>query len=148
DREPEVQRRGTDPALRGPEPGQRRPGNREPMSTVNQAAGPAQLMAAAAAGMPYPEFRALLERLVAEGRTTGPDQGPEMVAYTKLNLARTVRSEKTVALLPELREALAKAPPMTWLVLTEPWCGDSSQVMPVVARMADAAPQLRLRIVL
>ena len=44
-----------------------------------------------------------------EGRTTGADQSEEMVAYTKLNLARTVRNEKTVKLLPELRDALAQA---------------------------------------
>lgn len=93
-------------------------------------------------------FRELLGQLVREGRTTGDDQSEEMVAYTKLNLARTVRNEKTVKLLPEVVEALANVHGMTWLVITEPWCGDSSQVMPVLAMMASAAPDLSMRVVL
>lgn len=93
-------------------------------------------------------YRELLAYLVEEGRTTGPDQGEEMVAYTRLNLARTVRNEKTVKLLPEVEEALVNAPAMHWLVLTEPWCGDSSQVMPVLALMAAAAPKVQLSVLL
>lgn len=116
-------------------------------SKMEQAA-PVLLLAAANDGMERAAYRALLARLVEEGKTTGDDQGEEMVAYTKLNLARTVRNEKTVKLMPELQEALAQMPEMTWLVLTEPWCGDSSQVMPVLSLMADAAPRLRMRIAL
>lgn len=89
-------------------------------------------------------YRALLARLVEEGRTTGPDQSAEMVAYTKLNLARTVRMERTVVLSAETKSALEGAPAMTWLVITEPWCGDSSQVVPVLQRMAAHAPRIRL----
>ena len=72
-------------------------------------------MAASASAMEPSFFRDLLEQLVKEGRTTGADQSEEMVAYTKLNLARTVRNEKTVKLLPELRDALAQAREMIWL---------------------------------
>ncbi len=93
-------------------------------------------------------YRALFDRAVAEHRTTGPDQSSEMLAYTKLNLARTVRNEKTVKLLPEVAEALKHAPAMNWLVLTEPWCGDSSQVAPVLHLMADAAPNVRYGLLL
>lgn len=117
-------------------------------STKQQGAPPEALRAAAEAAMAPAEFRDLLEQLVREGRTTGEDQGPEMVAYTKLNLARTVRNEKTVQLLPELRTALAQAPEMTWLVITEPWCGDSSQVLPVLVKLAEAAPAVRMRLLL
>lgn len=93
-------------------------------------------------------FRDLLAQLVKDGRTSGHDQSEEMVAYTKLNLARTVRNEKTVKLLPEVIEALSKVHNMTWLVITEPWCGDSSQVLPVLAMMAAAAPDIHMRVVL
>lgn len=116
--------------------------------TERQAAPPETLLAAESLAMDPSGFRSLLEQLVMEGRTTGEDQSEEMVAYTKLNLARTVRNEKTVKLLPELQYALAQAPKMTWLVITEPWCGDSSQVMPVLVLMADAAPNIGMRVVL
>lgn len=101
-----------------------------------------------AKAMPADAYRALFDRLVAEHRTTGPDQGEEMLAYTKLNLARTVRNEKTVKLVPEVLEVLKHAPAMNWLVLTEPWCGDSSQVAPVLHLMADAAPNVRYGLLL
>ncbi|MEO5583942.1 MAG: thioredoxin family protein [Flavobacteriales bacterium] len=114
----------------------------------SQAATPEALLAAEASAMEPSFFRDLLEQLVKEGRTTGDDQSEEMVAYTKLNLARTVRNEKTVKLLPELREAVAHAPKMTWLVITEPWCGDSSQVLPVLGLIADLSPNIHLRVVL
>lgn len=119
------------------------------MNTVmTQAATPEELLAATRRTMSAAAYRELFDRVVAEGRTTGPDQSEEMVNYTKLNLARTVRNEKTVKLLPELQEALAKLPAMHWLVITEAWCGDSSQVTPVLALMAGAAPNVKFGILL
>lgn len=109
---------------------------------------PEMLLNGAKAAMDHAEYRALLAQLVAEGRTTGPDQGEEMVAYTKLNLARTVRVEKTVKLASEAEQVMSMAPPMTWLVITEPWCGDSSQIVPVLQLMAEAVPRITLRILL
>lgn len=117
-------------------------------TTMTQAATPQELLAAMREGITPTAYRELFARVVAEGRTTGPDQSAEMVDYTKLNLARTVRNEKTVKLLPELQDVLAGLPEMHWLVLTEPWCGDSSQVMPVLALMAGAAPKVTLAILL
>lgn len=116
--------------------------------TDRQGATPEALLSAAAAGMQPSFFRDLLEQLVKEKRTTGEDQSDEMVAYTKLNLSRTLRNEKTVKLLPELKEVLAYAPKMTWLVITEPWCGDSSQVLSVLAMMAKASLNIHMRVVL
>ena len=107
-----------------------------------------RLVQAAKRAMDPVAYRQLLATLVAERRTSGPDQSEEMVAYTKLNLARTVRVEKTVKPSPETVEVLKAAPAMTWLVITEPWCGDSSQMVPVFQMMAEMAPQITLRILL
>jgi hypothetical protein len=119
------------------------------MNTVTtQAATPEELLAATNKTMTATAYRELFAQVVAEGRTTGPDQSAEMLDYTKLNLARTVRNEKTVELLPELQEVLTGLPEMHWLVLTEAWCGDSSQVTPVLALMAAAAPKVKFGILL
>lgn len=119
------------------------------MNTLaTQAATPEELLAAASKTMTAAAYRELFARVVAEGRTTGPDQSAEMLDYTKLNLARTVRNEKTVKLLPELQELLAQLPEMHWLALTEAWCGDSSQVTPVLALLAAAAPKVKFGILL
>ena len=53
------------------------------MSTTDQqTATPEALLAAVSLSMTPADFRKLLEQLVKEGRTTGEDQGEEMVAYT------------------------------------------------------------------
>lgn len=106
------------------------------------------LTAIARSGMDYAAYRALVWQVVAEKRTTGPDQSEFMIGYTALNKVRMDRNERTVKLLPELEEVLKKAPPMTWLVLTEAWCGDASQSIPVMDLMARHAPAIDLRFVL
>jgi hypothetical protein len=122
------------------------------MSTAEEGpasgADPRTLLSAVAAGMDEGAYRALFHQVVDQHATTGPDQSDELVAYTKLNQSRMHRNEKTVKLLPEVVEALQHAPTMTWLVLTEAWCGDSSQVLPVIDLLAEAAPRIKLRILL
>lgn len=93
-------------------------------------------------------YQELFASVVAEGRTTGPEQNDELREYTKLNLARTNRVNKTVKLLPGLVQVLQGLPPMNWLVLTEAWCGDSSQCTPVLAMLAGAAPSVKFGILL
>ena len=115
---------------------------------ATQAVEPRKLLNAIAAGMDHSAYRALFERVVEDHATTGADQNEELVAYTKLNRVRMHRNEKTVHLLPEVKKILHAAPAMTWLVITEAWCGDSSQVLPVIDIMAEAAPHIELRIVL
>jgi len=106
------------------------------------------LNAKADAGMDTAAYKALFEQVVAEGRTTGPTQSPDYVAYTKLNLARWRRVEKTIKLLPELVEALERAPQQVWVVLTEAWCGDAAQCVPVMAAAAHVAPGIEFKLLL
>ena len=42
--------------------------------------------------------------------------------------------------------AAAKVPGLKFLVLAEDWCGDATNTVPVVARLAEAAPGVQLRI--
>ena len=99
--------------------------------------------------MSYVEYRHLIMKLLAEDKTTGPKQGTELLEYTKINKQRMDRLDKTVKLLPELIEKLQAFPkPMYWVVLTEAWCGDASQNVPVIAKMADASPSIELFILL
>lgn len=99
--------------------------------------------------MDYDAYRALTEKLVAEGKTTGPNQSEFMIEYTKLNFQRMKRHEKTF----ELRESLKKQieqvdKPQIWLLISEPWCGDAAQNVPQIAKMAEANPLITLKIIL
>lgn len=97
----------------------------------------------------YSEYIQLTDKLLAENKTTGPDQSVAMVDYTKLNRQRISRIEKTIHLKPELIDLLQNVfRPMYWVVLSEPWCGDAAQNLPIIAKMADASPSIQLCILL
>ena len=88
----------------------------------------------------YVAYRQLLDQLLAEGKTTGPQQTPELLAYAQLNEQRMSRLDKTVKLLPELVTAAAGLrSTYVWLVLTEGWCGDAAQTVPVMEAVAQAS---------
>lgn len=100
-------------------------------------------------GLTYGEYRNLLETLMVDGKTTGPNQNEEYVNYAKLNLQRMQRLDKTVILNPDLLEALQKVGSnYTWVVLTEGWCGDAAQNLPVFAAIEKACNKITLKLLL
>lgn len=85
----------------------------------------------------YTEYMLLMGHVVMEGRTTGPQQSEDLSYYTKLNLHRMQRLNKTAVLTDEFKEAIGKIQvPQTWYILTEAWCGDAAQSIPVIAAAA------------
>ncbi len=95
----------------------------------------------------YATYHAAVEQMVAEGRTSGPDQSPTMVDYTRLAWARMKRAYTTTTLDPIAVEQLSTlARPQVWVVLTEAWCGDAGQNLPVMALLAATQPKLSLRL--
>jgi hypothetical protein len=97
----------------------------------------------------YEAYKQLIDDLLAEGKATGPQQSEAMTHYSQLNVQRMHRVEKTIQILPEVKEGmLAVTRPQTWLVLTEGWCGDASQSLPVIKALADLNPNIRMRILL
>ena len=94
----------------------------------------------------YHAYTELIADVLAQGRTTGPDQSEAMVHYTQLNQQRMHRQEKSMVVLPSA-EALIKTIglPQTWLVLTEAWCGDASQSTPVMHGLAALNPLIELK---
>ncbi len=97
----------------------------------------------------FESFFAYCEQLVAEGRTSGPDQSEFLVQFTKLNLQRMKRWHKTVELAETTHTALTQTCAQQWFVITEAWCGDSAQNLPVLARMAEeSSGKIDLKILL
>ncbi len=88
----------------------------------------------------YASYRQLIDQLMAENRTTGPNQDAQITAYARLNIQRMQRLDKTIQLLPELKGALAQnTQRYVWLIITEGWCGDAAQVVPVLEAAAQAS---------
>lgn len=97
----------------------------------------------------YSDYRKLLDEEMAQGRTTGADQSEWLVDYARLNLQRMKRLDKTTVLVEELRSALdGLEKPQLWVVLTEGWCGDAAQVVPVIAKIAEYSSKIGLKLLL
>ncbi|MET4080887.1 hypothetical protein ABIB40_000831 [Pedobacter sp. UYP30] len=101
-------------------------------------------------GINYQNYRKLIDEKLAQGLTTGDDDTDFMVDYTKLNVQRMNRLDKTVKLSDDLSNALNNLTgKYHLLVITEGWCGDAAQIVPVLDHMVSAAPdKLELRFVL
>lgn len=99
--------------------------------------------------MDYPTYRALFEKVVEEKRTTGPIQNEEYAHYTRLNWQRHTRLEKTIEPETALAEAVRNIKqPLTWLTLTETWCGDAAQNIPYFEKLTGLNPNITTRYLL
>lgn len=99
--------------------------------------------------MTFAEYLKLIDDLLLEGKTTGPDQSESRVYFSKLNRHRIKRLEKTVVLNAELVEKIKKVNrPLIWLILTEGWCGDAAQNIPVIEKIAAQNPLIQTRYLL
>jgi hypothetical protein len=97
----------------------------------------------------YKEYRELIDRLVSEGKTTGPNQTEKLCGITKLNIQRMNRIDKTVTVLPELSGTINSFErKCIWLVIAEAWCGDVAQNLPVINKIAESTGCVDLKIVL
>lgn len=99
--------------------------------------------------MSYQEYRDLVEQLVAENSTTGDIKSEDLANYTKLNDSRMRRWDKTVKIKPE-HEAIIKAysKSVTWILITESWCGDAAHIVPVINKIAELNSNIELKLVL
>ena len=97
----------------------------------------------------YEAYKLLVDDLLAKGKATGTNHSEAFLHYSHLNQQRMHRLEKTILLLPGIKERiLSISKPQTWLVLTEGWCGDAAQSLPVMQTLAQLNPLIRLRIIL
>jgi predicted membrane GTPase involved in stress response len=97
----------------------------------------------------YQEYKSLTNNLVEEKATTGDNQSEFMVAYTALNWRRMQRIEKTTKILPDIQNAFEENQvKMTWLVLTEPWCGDAAHIVPIMSLLSQLSNRISFQLLL
>jgi hypothetical protein len=86
-------------------------------------------------GMDYQTYRALVDQLLLEGKATG-DVTYDL-HYTKMNVQRMSRVDKTASLTEELTATIDQLrTTYKFLVITEGWCGDAAQIVPVFNKIA------------
>ncbi len=94
----------------------------------------------------YEDYRALHQEQVRDKLTSGTNQIDSLVEFTKLNNSRTRRWEKRYT--PETNFAnLNPSEKEIWLIISETWCGDAAQNIPVIQKIADQMPHVKTRYV-
>ena len=97
----------------------------------------------------YLEYKGFFEALVNQSITTGLNPSDSLIEYTKLNWSRAKRLDKKFKPLAETSAFLRNFNRQIKLkIITEPWCGDAAQVVPVIARLAELSGNFETEIVL
>jgi len=99
--------------------------------------------------MTYAEYRTLVSTLVEVKSTTGNDKTIDLVAYTQLNDRRMRRWDKTAKVSDEMKtkiESFDKK--VTWLVISESWCGDAAHILPIINKVAELNTNIDYKVVL
>jgi len=101
-----------------------------------------------AQGMDYQTYRALVDQLLLEGKSTS--EASYDLHYTKMNVQRMNRVDKTVSLSEALSSTIDHLKDKyKFLIITEGWCGDAAQIIPVFNKIAVASlGKINLRFVL
>ena len=98
----------------------------------------------------YPEYRKLMADLLKEGKSTAVEQTEERTHYSELNEARMHRLDKTIKITEENSAKLKTLnKSYLWIVLTESWCGDAAQIVPILNKMVlEANQKIELKLAL
>jgi thioredoxin-like negative regulator of GroEL len=98
--------------------------------------------------LPYNSYMDAFEKAVEVNSVLPEAEQIPKFQYYSLNLQRARRIYKTYKLTDDIVAALkALEKPVHWLIITEPWCGDSSQILSVLQRIAEeSAGKLQLHL--
>lgn len=102
-----------------------------------------------ASSLTYEAYRNTINALLQEGKSTGHEQTEALTHYSELNVTRMNRLEKTMTVAAEFAEQLKQLKgDYLWLVISEGWCGDAAQLVPIFHKMAEMSPNIEMRLAL
>lgn len=96
----------------------------------------------------YVKYRAIVSDLLKQRKVSGLQQSEQLVHYTELNEARMNRLDKKMVISEgNIKKLLSLKKKYLWLVISEGWCGDAAQILPVLNVMASITKHIDLKIV-
>ncbi|WP_378179357.1 thioredoxin family protein [Aquimarina sp. SS2-1] len=96
----------------------------------------------------YQEYKEKVSELLSKGKSTGNEQSEALTNYSMLNDRRMRRLDKTLKINGTIADAFTNTKTnITWLVLTEGWCGDAAQSLPVINKLSEMNEGIDLRII-
>jgi hypothetical protein len=97
----------------------------------------------------YQAYQEMINDLLAENKTTGSIHTEAYLDYTRMNVKRMNRWDKTAKVSSEFEKVIKSFDtPQIWLIITEAWCGDAAQNIPFLVKLADLNPNIKLRLIL
>ena len=96
----------------------------------------------------YDNYVDMVEQYAITNSTSGDNKSEALVAVTKLNERRVKRWNKTLIVNNEVLKRISSFnKQITWLVITESWCGDAAHVLPVINKVASLKSNINMRVV-
>lgn len=97
----------------------------------------------------YDGYKFLVSNLITEGKATGYTQSEAYLNYSKLSEQRMKRWDKVFKLSDDDKLFLDSLNrPITFLTISEGWCGDAAHALPVLNKIAEYTPEITLKVVL
>jgi hypothetical protein len=98
----------------------------------------------------YFEYKKMISDLLLKSKSTGKQQSEELTLYSSLNTTRMSRLEKTITISNENLSVLKDLKKdYLWIVISEGWCGDAAQLLPIFDKMAtESSKNIEMKIVL
>jgi hypothetical protein len=95
----------------------------------------------------YDEYKKMVIKYAEEYSTSG-EQLKERIAATLINAQRMKRIDKQCIINYNLHTLISQINrKQKWLLISESWCGDSAQCVPVIAKMAELNKNILLEII-
>jgi hypothetical protein len=95
----------------------------------------------------YDEYKKMVIKYAEEYSTSG-EQLKERIAATLINAQRMKRIDKQCIINYNLHTLISQINrKQKWLLISESWCGDSAQCVPVIAKMAELNKNILLKII-
>lgn len=97
----------------------------------------------------YEDYKILINNLLQEKKSTGHTQNESLTHYSELNQTRMRRLDKTLNIDETVLNSLKSiTKEYVWLTISEGWCGDAAQILPVLHKMATYTTKIDFRIIL
>ena len=97
----------------------------------------------------FDEYIQLTEKITSGNSEIPLYNDEKMLRYTQDNLERMNNIKRNITIDARLyNEVQQITTPQTWVCITEPWCGDASQIVPVLYLISLCNPLIDFKIIL
>jgi len=95
----------------------------------------------------YSDYKNIIKKRAEQNTDSLSEREKELIHYTDLNISRINRIEKTLVLSEDILSKLHGInQKINILVISEGWCGDAAQIVPVIHKMAENSDNLELKL--